>query len=53
MSERAADERWRHCRFGEPHDAQPDLSKTYVQRGTGRTEASCLDCGEAVVRVDG
>lgn len=42
---------WRHCRPIEPHRAEPDMSRTYRQGGTGGLEAPCLACDgkEAVV----
>jgi len=40
---------WRHARPFEPHPAQPDISRQYVQPGTDGIEAPCLTCGEAVI----
>lgn len=47
------DERWVHARPLEPHEAKPDLTRSYTQRGTGQLEAPCLTCssGEVVIRV--
>ena len=42
---------WRHARWFCNHKPKPDLSKAYVQGGTGNTEAPCLTCGEVVVNL--
>lgn len=42
---------WTHTRMYEGHIPRPDREKTYIQPGTGRTEAPCKVCGEAVVCV--